>query len=321
VRFIEEHRHDHFVTSAGADGGEFGVEPICRVLCEHGCQIAPQTYYAALKRPPSARAVRDAELSTEIHRIHGENYGVYGVRKVWRQLHREGHPVARCTVERLMRADGLAGVVRGARARTTRADAKAARPEDLVERQFTAERPNQLWVVDFTYVPTWVGFVYVAFCIDVYSRMITGWRSSTSMSTDLVLDALEMGIWQRSRQGHSLQGLVHHSDAGSQYTSIRYTERLAEAGAKPSIGSVGDSYDNAMAESVIGLFKTELIRRHGPWRGPDAVEIATLEWVDWFNNRRLYEALGNIPPAEAEATHYRTEEPSATLQMAEPSLH
>ena len=321
MRFIDEHRHDRFTTSVGTEGGEFGVEPICRVLSEHGCQIAPQTYYAALKRPASARAVRDVDLAAEIRRVHGENYGVYGARKVWRQLHREGTPVARCTVERLMRAQGLAGAVRGATRRTTRPDPRVARAEDLVERRFTAERPNQLWVVDFTYVPTWVGFVYVAFCIDVYSRMITGWRSSTSMSTDLVLDALEMGIWQRQRQQRSVQGLVHHSDAGSPYTSIRYTERLAEAGARPSIGSVGDSYDNALAESVIGLFKTELIRPRGPWRGPDAVELATLEWVDWFNNRRLFEALGDIPPAEAEATYYRTTEPSATLQMAEPSLH
>jgi putative transposase len=321
VRFIDEHRHDRFTRADGSDGGELGVEPICTVLTQHGCPIASSTYWAALKRPASARAVRDGELSEQIRRVHADNYGVYGARKVWRQLHREGVPVARCTVERLMRAQGLAGAVRGARTRTTRPDPRAARPEDLVERQFRAERPNQLWVVDFTYVPTWVGFVYVAFCIDVYSRMITGWRSSTSMSTDLVLDALEMGIWQRQRQGHSVQGLVHHSDAGSQYTSIRYSERLAEAGARPSIGSVGDSYDNAMAESVIGLFKTELIRRHGPWRGPDAVEIATLEWVDWFNNQRLFEAIGDIPPAEAEAIYYRPNEPSETVQMAQPSLH
>ena len=197
------------------------------------------------------------------------DYRVYGARKVWRQLNRQGHVVARCTVERLMAREGLAGVVRGASKRTTRPDPAATRPEDLVQRQFRAERPDQLWVVDFTYVATWAGFAYVAFCVDVYSRMITGWRASRSMSTDLVLDALEMGIWQRARQGHSITGLVHHSDAGSQYTSIRYTERLAEAGAKPSIGSVGDSYDNAMAESIIGLFKTELIRRHGPWRGLD----------------------------------------------------
>jgi putative transposase len=315
VRFIDEHRHDVF------EGREFGVEPICRVLSEHGCTIAPGTYWARLKRPPGERAVRDAELLVQVRRVHADNYGVYGARKVWRQLNREGVAVARCTVERLMRADGLHGVVRGARTRTTRPDPAAARPEDLVERRFSAGRPNQLWVVDFTYVATWAGFVYVAFCLDVFSRMITGWRAARSMTTDLVLDALEMGIWQRQRTGHSIQGLVHHSDAGSQYTSIRYTERLGEAGAVPSIGSVGDSYDNALMESIIGLFKTELIHRHGPWRGLDQVELATLEWVDWFNNRRLFEGIGNIPPAELEAAHYLTTEPSETLQMAEPSLH
>ena len=263
------------------DGRGFGVEPICRVLSEHGCPIAPSTYYAAKSRPTCDRVIRDAELLTQIRRVHADNYGVYGARKVWLQLHRENILVARCTVERLMKANGLHGVVRGAQIRTTKPDRAAARPEDLVERQFHARRPNQLWVVDFTYVATWVGFVYVAFCIDVFSRMITGWRAAKSMTTDLVLDALEMGIWQRQRVGHDLQGLVHHSDAGSQYTSIRYTERLVEAGARPSIGSVGDSYDNALAESIIGLFKTELIRRKGPWRGLDAVELATMEWVDW----------------------------------------
>ena len=315
MRFIDEHRHDT------VGGREFGVEPICRVLSEHGCKIAPATYWAHAKRPASARAVRDAELIVAIRRVHEANYGVYGARKVWRQLNREGIEVARCTVERLMAAEGLAGAVRGAAKRTTRPDPAAPRPEDLVERQFTAQRPNQLWVVDFTYVATWSGFVYVAFCVDVFARVITGWRVSRSMTTDLVLDALEMGIWQRQRQGHDIQGLVHHSDAGSQYTSIRYTERLAEAGAKPSIGSVGDSYDNAMAESIIGLFKTEVIRRRGPWRTLDDVEIATLEWVDWFNNRRLFEALGNVPPAEAETNHYLTAATAETLEMSEPSLH
>lgn len=309
MRFIDEHRHDTI------EGREFGVEPICRVLNEHGCQIAPATYWAHIKRPASNRAVRDEELRTQIRRVHADNYGVYGARKVWRQLNREGIEVARCTVERLMAAEGLAGAIRGAGVRTTRANPAVLRPEDLVERQFVASRPNELWVVDFTYVATWSGFVYVAFCVDVFARAITGWRVSRSMSTDLVLDALEMGIWQRQRQGHSIQGLVHHSDAGSQYTSIRYSERLAEAGARPSIGSVGDSYDNAMAESIIGLFKTEVIRRRGPWRSLDDVEMATLEWVDWFNNRRIYEAIGNCPPAELEATYYRTSEPSETLQM------
>jgi putative transposase len=315
VKFIDEHRHDMI------DGREFGVEPICRVLSEGGHPIAPSTYYAVKARPTCARVSRDAELLVQIRRVHADNYGVYGARKVWLQLRREGILVARCTVERLMKADGLRGVVRGAKITTTKADPKVARPEDLVERQFSAQRPNQLWVVDFTYVATWVGFVYVAFCIDVYSRMITGWRAAKSMTTDLVLDALEMGIWQRRRTGHDLQGLVHHSDAGSQYTSIRYSERLVEAGAEPSVGSVGDSYDNALAESIIGLFKTELIRRQGPWRSLDAVELATLEWVDWYNNRRLFEAIGDIPPAEAEANHYRTTPPSESLQLVKPSLY
>ena len=315
MRFIDEHRHDVF------DGREFGVEPICRVLTEHGAKIAPSTYYAAHGRRPCPRAVRDGELLTQIRGVHEANYGVYGARKVWRQLLRDGVPVARCTVERLMRQAGLVGVLRGARKRTTCPDPVAARPADLVQRQFVAERPNQLWVVDFTYVATWSGFAYVAFCVDVYARMITGWRASRSMTTDLVLDALEMGIWARARDGHDLTGLVHHSDAGSQYTSIRYTERLAEARARPSIGTVGDSYDNAMAETIIGLFKTELIRRRGPWRGLDDLEIATLEWVDWFNNRRLLETIGNIPPAEAEAIYYRTTTPTATPQPAEPALH
>jgi putative transposase len=315
VSFLDEHRHDSI------DGREFGVEPICRVLSEHGCPIAPSTYYAAKSRPTCDRVIRDAELLTQIRRVHGDNYGVYGARKVWLQLHREGILVARCTVERLMKADGLHGVVRGATIRTTKSDPKVARPEDLVERQFSAQRPNQLWVVDFTYVATWARFVYVAFCIDVFSRMIIGWRAARSMTTDLVLDALKTGIWQRQRQGQSIQGLVHHSDAGSQYTSICYTERLAEAGAHPSIGSVGDSYDNAMAESIIGLFKTELIRRHGPWRSLDAVELATMEWVDWYNNLRLFEAIADMPPVEAEANHYRTTPPSENLQMAKPSLH
>jgi putative transposase len=315
VRFIDEHRHDVI------DGREFGVEPICGVLSEGGRPIAPSTYYAAKARPPCDRVIRDAELLVQIRRVYEQNYGVYGARKVWHQLRREGIQVARCTVERLMKADGLRGVVRGAKIKTTRPDPKVARPQDLVERQFSAQRPNQLWVVDFTYVATWVGFVYVAFCIDVFSRLITGWRAAKSMTTDLVLDALEMGIWQRKRTGHDLDGLVHHSDAGSQYTSIRYTDRLVEAGARPSIGSVGDSYDNALAESIIGLFKTELIRRKGPWRSPDGVEIATLEWVDWYNNRRLFSTIGDIPPAEAEINHYLTTTPSVILQMGKPSLH
>jgi putative transposase len=293
VKFIDEHRHD---LVPGVVGREFGVEPICRVLSEHGCQIAPGTYHAAAKRPPCARVVRDEELVVEIRRVHGENYGVYGARKVWKQLHREGTPVARCTVERLMRVEGLAGAIRGATTRTTKADPAAARPEDLVDRKCNAQRPDELWVVDFTYVATWLGFVYVAFCIDVYSRLITGWRCSASMNTDLPWTRWRWGSGSGSGPDARSRGWSTTPTPG-QYTSIRYTERLAEAGARPSIGSVGDSYD-AMAESIIGLFKTEVIRCQGPWRNRDAVEMATLEWVDWYNNRRLFcsDSLWLDPP-------------------------
>jgi putative transposase len=320
VRFIEEYRH---ATVRLEDGGEvvFGVEPICEVLAAQGLPIAPSSYYAAVKRQPSARAVRDEELKAHIRRVFDDNYRVYGARKVWRQLHREGIEVARCTVERLMGELGLAGVVRGASKRTTQRDEDAERAPDLVNRQFSASRPDQLWVVDFTYVATWTGFVYVAFCLDVFSRMVVGWRADTTMRTSLPLDALEMAIWQREQAGRALDGLVHHSDAGSQYTSIRYTERLAEAGVLPSIGSVGDSYDNAMAESVIGLFKTELIRRHGPWRGLDDVELGTLEYIDWYNHQRLHSALEHIPPVEAETIYYRQTQTSETSVSGEPSLH
>jgi putative transposase len=290
----------------------YGVEPICEVL-----PIAPSTYYDARTRPPSARALRDAELKPEIRRVHAENFGVYGAEKVWRQLRREGIAVARCTVERLMRDLGLRGVVRGKARRTTTPDEAAPRPADLVERNFSAARPNQLWVADLTYVATWSGFVYASFVIDAYSRFIVGWQTSRSLRTDLALDALEMAIWQR-REG--LDGLVHHSDRGSQYLAIRYTERLAEAGAVTSVGSRGDSYDNALAETIIGLYKTELIRRRGPWRGIDDVEYATLEWVDWFNHRRLLEPIGHVPPAEFEAAYYGEEVPSYTPGLKEPSL-
>jgi len=317
IAFIDDHRD------------RFGVEPICRVLTEHAVQVAPSGYYAFKQRGPSARALRDVQVLEHIRRVFNDRRlgrRVYGARKVWNQLNREGvlvegKPIARCTVERLMRADGLAGVVRGRRVITTVADLAAPRPADLVKRDFTAEAPNRLWIVDFTYVPTWSGMCFTAFVTDAFSRRIVGWRVKASMPTELPLDALEMALWVRQRAGQDLDGLVHHSDAGSQYTSIRYTERLAEAGARPSIGSVGDSYDNAMAESIIGLFKTEVIRRRGPWRGLDDVEIATLEWVDWFNNRRLFEALGNIPPAEAEANHYRTDVSPEHPKLSEPSLY
>jgi transposase InsO family protein len=292
----------------------YGVEPICSQL-----PIAPSTYYAAKSRPPSARAVRDEDLKPEIQRVHRASYdGVYGARKVWKQLGREGIPVARCTVERLMRALGLKGVRRGAFKVTTTSDGIALRPADLVERNFRASRPNQLWVADITYVATWTGFVFVAFVTDAFSRRIVGWRVSSSLRSDLALDALEMALWAR---GKNADGLVHHSDRGCQYLSIRYTERLAEAGAVASVGSKGDSYDNALAETIIGLYKTEVIRRRGPWKNIEDVEFATLEWVDWFNNRRLLEPIGNVPPAEYEMLYWRETGRPDTVGLTELSLH
>jgi transposase InsO family protein len=285
----------------------YGVEPICSML-----PIAPSTYYTQKvcqvdSSRLSARAKRDAALRVEIERVWNENRQVYGARKVWRQLHREGFPVARCTVERLMRQMGLRGVVRGKKIRTTIADEAAARPADLVERDFTAAHPNQLWVADLTYVATWSGFVYVAFVIDVFSRMIVGWRVSRSLSSDIALDALEQALWARPET----RELIHHSDRGVQYVSISYTERLAEAGIAPSVGRVGNSYDNALAETIIGLYKTELIYKEGPWRGVEQVELKTLDWVDWFNTRRLFEPIGNIPPIEYEALYYQQQEAPA----------
>jgi putative transposase len=303
VAFISAH-----ADRVSADGVRWGVEPICRVLTEHGITIAPSTYYDAIKtaRRVSEEDLREERLMVAIARVHHANYGVYGARKVWLALNREGIPVARCTVERLMKVLGLEGARRGRKVRTTRADVTAARPADLVNRQFNPVRPDALWVADFTYVATWAGFVYVAFVLDAFSRRILGWKAAASMRTDLVLDALEMAIWTRQQAGVAdLAGLVHHTDAGSQYTSIRFTERLAEAGAAPSVGSVGDAYDNALAESEIGLFKTEVIRRRGPWRNIDDVELATFEWVDWHNHRRLHTACADLTPAEFEAVHYR----------------
>jgi putative transposase len=285
-----------------------GVEPICKVL-----PIAPSTYHehAAQRRDPSrlsARAKRDAALKVEVRRVFEQNFRVYGVRKVWRQLKREGFHVARCTVARLMRAMGLQGVIRGKTIRTTIGDKAAPCPLDRVNRQFGAARPNALWVSDFTYVATWAGFVYVAFVIDTFARRIVGWRVSRTAHAGFV-DALEQALHDR-RPVHG-GGLVHHSDCGVQYVSIKYTERLAEAGVEPSVGSVGDSYDNALAETINGLYKAEVIHRRGPWRSCEAVEFATLEWVDWFNNRRLLEPIGNIPPAEAEARYYALQEEHA----------
>jgi len=294
VKFISDHK------------SQFGVEPICAVLSEHGAKIAPSTYYDAARRRLSRRALRDEELKVHIARVHEDNYGVYGPRKVWLALNREGIEVARCTVERLMKDLALQGVRRGKRWKTTTPDPAAARPADLVKRRFLPSAPNRLWVADYTYVSTWSGMVYVAFVIDAYARRILGWRASTNMRTDLVLDTIEQAIWTREKEGVSdLSGLVHHTDAGSQYTSIAFTERLAEAGVDASVGSVGDAYDNALAESVIGLFKTELIRRRGPWHTVEQVEAATLHWVDWFNHHRLLQVNGDIPPVELEQAHYR----------------
>ena len=278
----------------------FGVEPICRVL-----QVAPSAYrrHAARLRNPelhSERTKRDLALSSETARVWHANRAVYGADKVWRQLNREGIAVARCTVERLMRKQGLQGVVRGRKVRTTFPDPAAPNPQDRVKRQFKAERPNQLWVADFTFVATWQGFAYVAFIVDVYSRFIVGWRVSRHMRTDFILDALEQAIYARKPQRHQL---IHHSDRGSQYLSIRYSERLGEAGIEPSVGSTGDSYDNAMAETINGLYKTELIHKKGPWPSIDALELETLNWVTWFNHQRLLEPIGNIPPVEFEALY------------------
>lgn len=299
VAFIDAHRE------------AYGVEPICRVL-----QTAPSWYYeqkarvAQPERVP-ARAQRDAVLRPVIDRVWRANRRAYGAKKVWKALHREGERVARCTVARLMKADGLHGVVRGRRVRTTIPDTQAERPQDLVQRHFTATRPNQLWVSDFTYVSTWRGFVYVAFVIDVFSRRIVGWRASTSWRTDLALDALEQALYDRDTN----EPLVHHSDRGVQYLSIRYTERLADAGIEPSVGSRGDSYDNALAKTLIGLYKTEVIYHDGPWRGLEHVELATLEWVSWFNTVRLLEPLGYVPPAEFEAQYHTSHSELAELVL------
>ncbi|MHB2024629.1 MAG: IS3 family transposase [Mycobacteriales bacterium] len=295
VNFIDAHRD------------RFGVEPICRVLTEHQVKIAPATYYAFKTRPPSARSVADTELLVHIERIYQHpriGRGVYGARKVWHQLRREDICAARCTVERLMRRAGLRGVRRGRQFITTRRDTAAARPPDLVNRIFHAERPNALWVVDITYVATWSGMAFTAFVSDVFSRRIVGWRTAASMPTELPLDALEMALWIRSRAGQTVGGLIHHSDAGSQYTSIRYTNRLLDAGAVASIGTVGDSFDNALAETVVGLYKAECTHREGPFRGVDDLELATANWVGWFNETRLHSALGYLPPIEYEAIYH-----------------
>ncbi|MFI6448532.1 IS3 family transposase [Kitasatospora sp. NPDC050543] len=299
VAFIDEHR------------GRFGgVEPICRVLTEHDCSIAPSTYYAHHKRLvwPAARTVRDEELKDLIKEVHDANYRVYGARKIWRELGRQGHQVARCTVERLMRELGITGAVRGRKVITTMADPAAERAPDLVDRDFVAGAPNRCWVADFTHVKTCSGVVYVAFIVDTFSRRIVGWSAATSKETRLVLDALDMALWQRDRDGfpHQRGELIHHSDAGSQYTSFRLAEHLDAAGIAASIGSVGDAYDNALMEFAIGLYKTELIKPGRPWKTLSQVELATAEWTDWYCHRRLHGEIGHVPPAEYETTYHLT---------------
>ena len=294
VAFVDSQKEQH------------GVQPVLQALESTPAQIAPSTYYAAKTRPASARTVRDNELTETIEQVHTDNYYVYGARKIWHELHRRGVPVARCTVERLMRQAGLRGLLRDKTPRTTRPAAETGRPGDLVKRDFTAVRPNQLWVADLTYVRTAMGWVYAAFVLDVYSRMIVGWQVATSLYTDLALDALKMAVWRRQNRGAELGGLIHHSDRGVQYRAIRYTQRLAETGAVASVGSKGDSYDNAMAEAFNSLYKAELVRNKGPWRGLDDLEMATVEYIDWYNNRRLHGELGHVPPAEHEALHAMT---------------
>lgn len=295
------------------EGRRLGVEPIIEVLRSADVEIAPSTYYASKSRPPSARALRDRELVPVIRAAHQANLGVYGARKIHAELNREGTPVARCTVERLMRAHGLQGIRREKGRRTTIGEgAQTERPGDLVERLFVADAPNQLWVADLTYVRTHAGWTYAAFVIDVFSRLVVGWQVSTSLRTDLALDALDMGLWARQRAGHDVTGLTHHSDLGVQYRAIRYTERLAEAKAVASVGSKGDSYDNAMAEAFNALFKAECIRNPamrptGGWKSILDVEIAVAEYIDWFNHRRLHGEIGLVPPAEAEATYWASQ--------------
>ena len=294
IDFIENHKD------------EFGVEPICRVLSEHGAKIAPSTFYEVRSRRPSRRQVRDAELVVliEAERDRQKFIRRFGARKMWLHLRGRGHDVARCTIERIYRQQGWVGALRQRRFKPHPSDG-SPRPVDLVDREFWAARPNQLWVADFTYVPTWSGMVYVAFVFDVFSRRIVGWRAATRMTTDLVLDTLEHAIWTRQQAGViDLTGLVHHTDAGSQYVSFAFTERLVEAGVDPSVGSVGDAYDNALAESQIGLYKAELIRPEGPWRGVEHVELETLNWVDFFNNERPHQALADLTPMAAEELHY-----------------
>ena len=304
VAYVDEHKD------------AFGVEPICDTL-----QVAPSTYYAAKTRPPSKRSVSDAATTALIEQVHADNYGVYGVRKVHAELNRQGHVVARCTVHRLMRAAGLRGITRAKGPRTTIPGSGPDVRSDLVHRDFHPDAPNRLWVADITYCRTFSGWVYAAFVVDTYSRRVVGWQLSKSLRTDLALDALEMAIWTRTHDGADLTGLTHHSDKGVQYVAVRYTQRLADAGAVASVGTTGDSYDNALAEAFNSLFKAELVRNRGPWRGIDDLELATAEYIDWFNHRRLHGELGLVPPAEFEDTYYRHHNAPTTVAASQPSLH
>ena len=312
MRYIDEH-----VGTCHEDGLRWGVESICAVLTELGCKIAPATYYEHRDRKPTAREQRDGELRSQIIAVHASNYGVYGARKVWLTLNRrrpEGAPpIARCTVERLMGELGLVGAVRGKVKRTTISDPRQPKPADLVDRNFAPLAPDRLWVADFTYCSTWSGWCYTAFVIDAYARRILGWSVATTMTSQLVVDAVEQAIWTRGREGKDLTGLVAHHDHGVQYMSVAYSERLDAAGIKPSTGAVGSSYDNALAESINGLYKTELVKRRGPWKGLDDLEIATAEWVDWYNHRRTFEYCDDLTPVEAEAAHYAHHKESATV--------
>ena len=309
VDYIDQHRD------------RFGVEPICRVLCRAGMQIAPSTYYAAKSRPPSARAVADEQRLEVIRKVHAANCGVYGVRKMHAELNRRGHRIARCTVHRLMRTDGLRGISRAKGPRTTVPGSGPDSRPDLLDRNFKAPAPNRVWVADITYCRTFAGWVYAAFVIDVYSRRVVGWQLSKSLRTDLALDALEMGLWTREHAGQETTGVIAHSDKGVQYLAVRYTQRLAEAGAVASVGSTGDSYDNALAEAFNSLFKAELVRNKGPWKNIDDLEIAVAEYIDWFNHRRLHGEIGLVPPVEFEDEHYRHNPAPTTLSASVQSLH
>lgn len=319
VAFVSEHvgvRH----TDADGPGLAWGVESICSQLTLAGCKIAPATYYEHRARTPSAREVRDEALKAKISAAYADNYGVFGARKIWLTLNRQRGedeaPIARCTVERLMGELGLAGAIRGKVKRTTIGDPRAAKPADLVNRDFRPHAPDRLWVADFTYVSTWSGWCYTAFVIDAYARRILGWSVATTMTSQLVVDAVDQAVWTRQREGRDLTGLVAHHDHGVQYLSVAYAEHLDAAGIKPSTGAVGSSFDNALAESVIGLYKTELIKRRRPWKGFDDLEIATAEWIDWFNRRRPFEYCDDLTPVEAEQAHYRHHQTSATAVVS-----